>query len=453
MTIDASHPEMQAVFGMLEARIEEARQRQNIPGLSTGVLIDQQVMWSRGFGFSDLATKHPASPETIYRIGSITKLFTATMLMMLRDAGKLQLDDPVEKYLPAFKVRSSFADACPPTFRELATHLSGMPREFPGDYWREQKFPAITEILARIGEIEMILPQMTELKYSNLAFAILGHALETIAGQSYESFIQERILDPLDMAHTGFHEGANNICERLSVGYKVEKGSDPVVESYPDIAAFTPAGQMYASIEDILKFAAFHFCEDPEYDGPRLLSPRSLREMHAPVFMAPDWQSGRAIGFGLSRVANHTAIAHTGGINGFVTDLRMIPDLKVAIATFTNCGSDPISISRMALEEVLPVVERAKARSAQAAAPVLPEWERFCGVYEEGEVKVVGGRLVVHTPDSAPAATDIVLTPAGENRFKMKGGAVSGELLTFDVDAEGRVRGLWVGNYYTERKS
>lgn len=129
--LDKNDPEIRAVLAQIESDIEKGRQEKKIAGLSIAIVYDQEVLLSKGFGFADLDKKVPADQTTVYRVGSVTKLFTALMLMQLRDAGKLNLDDPIEKYLPEFKIKSRFPDARPATFRQVAAHYSGLPIEPP----------------------------------------------------------------------------------------------------------------------------------------------------------------------------------------------------------------------------------------------------------------------------------------------------------------------------------
>src|SRR3954467_7565827 len=109
MTIDLTAPEIQAAIGLVEAQLERELRTRKIPGLSAGIVYDQALIWNKGYGYANLEQQIPADERTVYRVASITKLFTSTMMMLLRDAGKVNLDDPVEKYLPEFKIRSSFA--------------------------------------------------------------------------------------------------------------------------------------------------------------------------------------------------------------------------------------------------------------------------------------------------------------------------------------------------------
>src|SRR4030095_10976407 len=129
--LDKNDPELRALLTEIEADAEQARVKAKIPGMSIVIVYDQDVLVAKGFGYADLEKKIPADPQTIYRTGSVTKAFTALMLMQLRDEGKLHLDDPIEKYLREFKIKSRFPDARPATFRQVAAHYSGLPRDTP----------------------------------------------------------------------------------------------------------------------------------------------------------------------------------------------------------------------------------------------------------------------------------------------------------------------------------
>jgi CubicO group peptidase (beta-lactamase class C family) len=170
VALDKNDPELRAILTQIEADAEKARVKAKIPGMSIVIVYDQDVLMAKGFGYADLEKKILADPQTVYRTGSVTKVFTALMLMQLRDAGKLHLDDPIEKYLPEFKIKSRFPDARPATFRQVAAHYSGLPREAPmlHEYQVTDEQPSVEEQLKSLKDVEMLLPAMTMYSYSNL---------------------------------------------------------------------------------------------------------------------------------------------------------------------------------------------------------------------------------------------------------------------------------------------
>ena len=145
------NPEVDAAFKVLDAWIKATMRNREQPGLSIGIVHDQDLIWAQGYGFADLADKVPATPSTLYRIASISKLFTTTAIMQLRDAGKLQLDDPVAKHLSWFKITNLYPEGATVTIRHLLTHTSGLPREATSVSWNELTFPTRQDMIQPLG--------------------------------------------------------------------------------------------------------------------------------------------------------------------------------------------------------------------------------------------------------------------------------------------------------------
>ena len=195
-----AHHEVTAQIDLLSAWIEAQMAYSGQPGLAIGIVYDQALLWTRGFGYANVEAQMATTPQTIYRIASITKLFTSTAIMQLRDAGTLQLDDPVTKHLPWFAIQQPSTDAPPITIRHLLTHTSGLPREAAFPYWTEpDAFPTYEQIRATVPHQEAVLPPETRWTYSNLGLALAGNIVEVVSGQDYAAYIQQHILDPLGM--------------------------------------------------------------------------------------------------------------------------------------------------------------------------------------------------------------------------------------------------------------
>jgi CubicO group peptidase (beta-lactamase class C family) len=152
----------QTAFSTFEYELVDQLQDQQA-GLSVGIIYDQSLIWTKNIGYADYERQHLATPRTLYRLASVTKLFTATMLMHLRDAGKVQLDDPLERYLPSdYKIHSPFPDSTPPTLRQAVSHTAGL-GDFPYDYEEASTFPTTEEFFTRFKETELLVPPMTEM--------------------------------------------------------------------------------------------------------------------------------------------------------------------------------------------------------------------------------------------------------------------------------------------------
>ena len=214
----AAAPNVSSNIDLLSAWIESQMAYRNQPGLSVAVVYDQELVWAAGFGQADVAQQQPATPQTIYRIASITKLFTATAVLQLRDAGKLQLDDPVSKHLPWFNIQNPYTDAPPITLRHLLTHTAGLPRESAFPYWNDANFPSIEEIQAKLPEQTTVLPTEKRWKYSNLGLSLAGEVVTAVSGQPYPEYVEAHILKPLGMADT-FVSTIDPEHPQLAVGY------------------------------------------------------------------------------------------------------------------------------------------------------------------------------------------------------------------------------------------
>jgi CubicO group peptidase (beta-lactamase class C family) len=348
----------QAVQTALEAlvpRLEAERQRRGVPGVSVGVVYDQTLIWSRGFGTANVQTGAPATTETLYRVGSITKLFTDTMLLQLRDAGKLDLDDPIEHDLPELNLAAPYASGGP-TFRQLASHTSGLPREAPLNYWRTRAFPTEAELLESLRSARPIAAPGTVYQYSNLGVALEGMGLERVAGEPYRQYVIAHILDPLGMSASGF-DLSNAVRTQLAVGSSAATTPEGV-DRLPDFGALTPAAGLYTSVDDIAKFIALQF-RDGNADTGTVLGGRSLQEMHN----AASRGSGPgdfAIGWEVGSLGDHTTIGHPGVVYGFTTQLSLVPESKLGVAVFTNGRTDPAALADEILSALLgPVAEAA----------------------------------------------------------------------------------------------
>ena len=194
--------EVDSALRLLEAWIESRMAYRQQPGLSAGIVHDQELVWSKGFGWRDPENRSPATPQTLYRIASITKLFTATAVLQLRDEGRLQLDDPVAQHLSWFKIKSRFEDAPAVTIRHLLTHTSGLPREAAFPYWTDFEFPTREQMIEALPGQEAAFPPDTQWKYSNLALALACYIVAAFSVEAYEAYIHRHILYPLGMKYT-----------------------------------------------------------------------------------------------------------------------------------------------------------------------------------------------------------------------------------------------------------
>lgn len=260
----------------------EYGERQHMPGLAYGVLVDGNLVLSGGFGFANLDTQAPADTRSLFRIASMSKSFTALAILQLRDAGKLNLDDPASAYLPEMAGLTYLTTDAPTiTIRHLMTHSAGFPEDNP---WGDRQLAdADEELMALIANgVSFSNVPGVEYEYSNLGFALLGQIVQAVSGMEFQDYTRQYIFEPLGMRHTVW-EYEQAAAERLALGYDWQD------ESWINIplehhGAFGAMGGLITSIEDFATYVALHLAawpprSDPD-DGP--LRRSSLREMHHP---------------------------------------------------------------------------------------------------------------------------------------------------------------------------
>lgn len=453
-----AHDEVRSNLTLLESWLEAQVEQRALPSLAVGIVYDQELIWSKGFGYADVATQTPATEKTVYRIASITKLFTATAIMQLRDEGLLQLDDPVEKHLDWFKIQNPYEDAPVVTIRHLLTHAAGLPREAAYPYWSDRNFPTIEQVRDALPTQSLALMPGTQWKYSNLGLALAGEIVSAVAGVPYANYVAAHILEPLGMTDTyvDVPEDAAN----AATGYGARKpdGSRDVVP-FTDCRGITPAANMASCVADLAKFAMLQMRSGPR-QGTQILKGASIREMHQMHYLHPGWQTGRGLGFHLWRLNGKTLVGHGGALEGFRTDLQVCPEDKVAAVVLSNAHDViPVFYMEKIFKWVAPALVKAANPPAQAEAP--ESWHRYVGRYHNiwttnVQVQIYNKKLIVYYPEGDdPLAYHVVLAPIesenGEERFRIDGGdpgGAMGEHAWFETDAGGKVTRLVMGNNF-----
>jgi D-alanyl-D-alanine carboxypeptidase len=450
-----THAEVASNIDLLSAWIEAQMAYNGQPGISIGVVYDQELLWARGFGYANVERKIAAMPQTIYRIASITKLFTSTAILQLRDAGKLQLDDPITRHLSWFNIQNRYADAPPITIRHLLTHTSGLPREAAFPYWTDANFPTREQIRETLPQQETIFPPEIEWKYSNLALSLAGEIVAAVSGQSYEDYIEQHILDPLGMSSTYVRSPDPNH-PQLATGYgrRLPDGSRSL-SPLTDCHGLTPAANMATTVEDLARFAMLQFRDGPA-GGGQILRGSTLREMQRVHWLDPDWQGGRGLGFSIMRQGGKTYIGHSGSVAGFRTQLQMCPSDKIAVIVLTNADDgNPLMYVEKAFQWVAPPILKVVTPERKAAEPD-PAWQQYVGKYRrdqgDWQVLMLNGELVMLDPSLLdPIPTLNKLIPVAERTFRIKtknASGSNGELVIFEMDSQGKIQQVKMGENY-----
>ncbi len=289
---------------------------------------DKEVIFSKGFGFADLEWDTPNSPNTKFRLGSVTKQFTAASILLLEERGKLSVSDPVKKYMPDAPAAWDKI-----TIMHVLTHTAGIPNftGFP-DYQKLEPFSTTTaQLVARFRDKPLDFEPGEKRSYSNSGYVLLTHLIEKITGGSYETFVRENIFTPLGMKDSGVDSNSAVIHHRAS-GYVFNKDH---FENAGFINMTVPqgAGALYSTTEDLLKWEQGLF-------GGKLLKAASIEKMTTP------FKNDYAFGLMVATAGGHKKIEHGGGIEGFNTDLAYYPDDKLTVVVLSNVnGAAPGEIA------------------------------------------------------------------------------------------------------------
>ena len=342
------------------------------PSVVAAVFRDGEVVWRGAVGNAELARPEPATPAHAYRIGSITKTFTAVCILQLRDAGALALDDPLRAHVPEVPTGPTVADAL--------SHLSGLQREPPGEVWESLEPPTREELIAGLEDAERVLMPGEAWHYSNLAFGLLGEVVARRGEQGYEHELRTRVLDPLGLEATAFDPPGPR-----ATGYYVDPYSDGVTVE-PDLPAEGPTaamGWLWSTVDDLARWGDFLATGHED-----VLARETLDEMARVRAMVDhvSWEVGWGLGLGLYRRGNRVYAGHGGAMPGFLSTLLV--DRRERTGAVVLCEHERRRPARRARTRS----GRGGARDARADAGTLARRRgRTAGGGADARPVVVGG--------------------------------------------------------------
>lgn len=314
--------------------IESVMKQYGIVGLSIALVDDQQVVWAEGFGFADKEQQIKATPETVYRAGSISKLFTATAAMQLVERGKLDIDKPLQTYIPEFAIKTRFPYAEPITPRHLMTHHSGLPEAYLKEFRATSPVKPFTQLVDKLTGEYTAYPPNLMLTYSNLAVTLLGVAVENTCLLDFSVCLEQNLLQPLGMIDSEFSQGA-------SVSALMSKEYSQVGLLPATYMRDLPVGGLNSNVLDLSRFMGMVFA-DGKIEGKSILSPAGLNEMlrqqNADIPLDLDQKIGLAWFFDPTP-SGETIAWHNGGIGGFNSHLATIPSQKLGVVVLANTDS------------------------------------------------------------------------------------------------------------------
>ena len=443
-----------------EAWVEYQLGISRIPAASIGVVHDQELLAARGFGLANPDTGALATPETIYSICSISKLFTSVALMQLRDMGQVRLDAPVSDYLDWFTLQDAHPNDEAITVRRLLSHSSGLPRESDFPYWSDPDFvfPTHDQIVQQLSNQSTLYPSSRYFQYSNLGLTLAGEIVAQVSNQDFHSRIQSQILDPLGMKDTFTDIPEEEWGKQMALGYSALQ-RDGARRQVPMFQAhgIAPAAGFASTVQDLASFASWQF-RLLGSDTEEILRSSTLREMQRVQWMDPDWETTRGLGFGTWKSNGHIFVGHGGACPGYFSQFLLVPKNKLGVIVLASAMGSPVGFyAEKAAELIVPAIE-----AATGSPDDIPEWDpdlaRYVGVYDSswGQTAILRwkeGLAVLGLGTRNPKKNLVELEKVGDHTFRRvrKDDDSLGEEFFFEVDDAGNVtRFLQHSNWETK---
>ncbi len=364
----------------IAAEIEQKR----VPALSIALVDDQKIVWARGFGFADVAQKVPATAETVYRVGSVSKLLTDLTVMQRVEQGKIDLDKPVSEYVPEFAPKNPFKTAI--TLRQLMSHRSGLVREPPVGHYFDPAPPSLERVVRSLATTTLVFEPGTRTKYSNAGITVVGAVIEKIGKEPFATAIDRALFRPLGMSRSSFQPGpelSSQLAHGMMWTYDGQTVATPTF-----LLGTGPAGNLVSSVVDLGRFLSFLFASGASPQG-NLIKPETLRAMIEPQLAKPGESPGFGLGFAISTLEKERRIGHGGAIYGFATEVQALPGAKlgaIVVATADCANGFTQHVAETALRMMLLVRKGQAVPALESSKPIPAARAReLAGHYKERE--------------------------------------------------------------------
>ena len=407
----------------LDAAVEYEVKQKDLPAFSIALVDGDKVAWSKGYGFQDAEKKVPANADTIYRVGSISKLLTDISVMKLVESGDLDLDKPVTTYLPDFKPNNT--SGTPITLRQLMTHRSGLVRESPVGNYFDPTEPGLVKTVASLNGTPIIYPPNTRTKYSNAAIAVVGAVLESKLIGKHADLVKREIFDPLQMNDSNFNL-TDHVEQNLATAY-MWTYDDRRFEAPKFLLGTGPAGNLYSTVNDLSKFMQLVFNEGKTSSG-QVVKPETMKLMTTPQVGADGKPLDFGIGFHVRDLDGNRVVGHGGAVYGFSTQFEAIPDRKIGVVAASALdGSNGVAtrLSNYALRLMIAYKDKKPLPVYRQTIPIVSERiKQLVGTYKSGEenkfanIVELSGRAFIER---------------GTYRHELKNAADDGTMLADDV--------------------
>jgi len=424
------------MFEEVERFLVEEMNRKGVPGFSAVIVRDKDIVWAKGFGYADKERKVPATPDTVFRVASVSKPVIATGLMKLAEEGLVGLDAPVNSVMEGVKIRTEFPEE--PTVRNILTHTSGLPVHVDPTFFSMEETMPLAELI-RSSAIT-VQPPNRELVYSNTAFNIVGYLVGQLSGKLYPEYMEEALFRPLEMNMSAFQQ-SKKIRDHMARPYARKKNGpiEPVGPWYGGSHPEKPCGSLFTTANDLSHFLIAHM-NGGVYKDKKVLKKSTVREMHRLQAAAGASRSGYGIAWKRTMHHGKPMLSHTGGNLGWTAHVCFYPGERLGIIILCNLNDN--SAWRPPAREALHIASGGSLYfdpQTTARKRIPKRWRLYEGEYAHGfmraNVSVQEGNLVLER-----GGAKAVLEEQSRTRYMVHGGGADGLELTFEVDESGAMK-------------
>lgn len=438
-----------------EAKLAAFVKDNRIAGAAASVVHGDELAWAGGAGFAEIALQRAAQPDSLYRIASITKTFTGTAIMRLRDAGKLDLDDSALQWLPELAGSGSPQTIERVTIRRLLSHESGLTSEPPGTDWalKSPHYEGVAaRSLVRAAEILTAIGPNLQPKYSNLGYQLLGEIVRRASGEEYPAYVQQEILAPLGMFDTAFDPVHETLIARCATGYGGRSFSDEL-DVAPHMTAVWAEGGLWSTAQDLARWISFQLRAHGDQPQESLvLGAASLREMHKPRYLSDEtWTQAWGISWYAVRKDDVTWVQHSGGLHGFTSNACFEREHKVGAVVLINGIADAPALA-MELAAIGRRLAAASTPDQRTVQPTPEEYRPLLGLYavptmdELFRMEWRDGKLMLLSPAEPDKAMSLVPADDPDTFIVGPGFRDSGEKVSFRRLPGGQVGSVFFGS-------
>lgn len=444
--------EFQSKFEAVASQVEQWRREANVPGIALGISTEQGV-FTKGLGITSYDHPLTVTDETLFQIGSISKTVTATVMMCLVDAGKLDLNEKVQTYLPEFRVKSDSVSSSV-TVKHLITHVSG----WIGDVFTDtgSNDDSLAEFVAQMAELDQLADMDYTFSYNNAAFAVAGRIVEILTGKTFEDAVQELVFDPLGLEYS-YYFPRDVMLNRFAVGHRVGEDGTKVLSPWPIPRASNPAGGISCHIKDLLAYGRFAMG-----DGAPILKPETMKLMHTPQVTINSYTGAVGLAWFVRDFDGIKGVTHNGGTVGQNSLLMVLPEKKFAYALVTNSengASIHAKYHRLILEEFFGVSDP----EPEALESTPDQLKSYAGLYSrplmDVDVKHEDGQLMAYltfkgglpSDEPAPSPPPAPLAICGDDQLFVTDGGMKNLRADIIRDDSGKITHLRFGSRINPR--